>query len=222
MRCIGPFFPLALLLLLPRPTQNGSFPVAGGALIPPSTWNIPQPSQLSGLTSESGPGGAHPPPPFPSCDPSGFPQQPSRISVILLYKLQGVFPETANALPGRLPVLFKCLNPATLHKIGAQHKLIHSWGVPGNPMGSWLSNAHFVNSSFYITSLLKAKVQLSDLKLQGLGEPATGVPVGSQRSPPFCSVFLILKFLIFLNKGRWFSVLHVNPQMMMSCFLRPQ
>lgn len=120
-----------------------------------------------------GPGGL-PPPPFPSCGPSGSPQQPVGISVTLLYYLQGVFPEAASALPGRLPVLFKCLNPATLHKIGAPHEFIHSWGSPGNAMGSRLSNAHFVNSSFYRTSLLKAKVRLSDLKLQGLGEPVQG------------------------------------------------
>lgn len=100
------------------------------------------------VTPESGPRGALPPPPFPSCDPLGFPQQPLRISVILLYYLQGVFPEAANALPGRLPVLFKCLNPANLHKIGAGQVLIYSWGIPGNPVRSRLSNVHFVNSSF--------------------------------------------------------------------------
>lgn len=175
MKCIGPFFP-ELILPLPRPTRNGSFPVAEGALIPPSTWNIPQPSQLSRLTPKSGPEPLFDLLHSQAVTPRG---SHSNFCIFLssyctIYRV--CFPEAANALPGRLPVLFKCLNPATLHKIGAPHVLIHCWGIPGNPMGSRLSNAHFVNSSFYITSLLKAKVQLSDLdlELQGLGEPASG------------------------------------------------
>ena len=51
-------------------------------------------------------------------------------------------------------------------------------------MGGQLSNAHFVNSILGILSLLKAKVQWSDLELQGLGEPAAWVwDLRSQAGP---------------------------------------
>lgn len=88
--------------------------------MPPATWNTSHPSQLCWLTPESGPGGTRPPPPFPSCDPSGVPQQPLLISVTLLCNLQGVLPEGAKALLGWIPGLFNGEIPITLYTVGAQ------------------------------------------------------------------------------------------------------